>query len=100
MSSKRTVDVQIRGREFKIRTDEDDESMHRVAALLDQALLKVEQHTGTVDSLDVALLTALNLARELIEAREAGESAPSAPVEGLAELIDRVESTLDAAAPA
>ena len=34
----------------------------------------VEERTGTVDSLDVALLTALNLARELVEIRERGRS--------------------------
>ena len=67
MAEKSSVAVTIRGKEFRIRTDSDAAQLQRVAALLDQALAKVERKTGTVDSLDVALLTGLNLARELIE---------------------------------
>ena len=61
MAAKSAVAVTIRGKEFRIRTDADAEELQRVAALLDQALAVVERKTGTVDSLDVALLTGLNV---------------------------------------
>jgi cell division protein ZapA (FtsZ GTPase activity inhibitor) len=67
---KRSVSVWIRGQEFRIRSDEEQESLQRVARYLDETMQKVEERTGTADSLDVALLTALNLARELVSIRE------------------------------
>ena len=70
MAAKATVSVRIRGQEFRIRSDDDEESLQRVAGYLDETMKTVEKRTGTVDSLDVALLTALNLARELVRLRE------------------------------
>jgi cell division protein ZapA (FtsZ GTPase activity inhibitor) len=67
---KRAVAVQIRGQEFRILSDDDEGWLQRVAGYLDETMATVEERTGTVDSLDVALLTALNLARELVEIRE------------------------------
>ena len=97
MASKPTVSVRIRGREFRIRSDEDEESLQRIAGYLDQTMDTVAKRTGTVDSLDVALLTALNLARELVRIREAGSPARNAIApERLRSLIDRVEGTLGA----
>ena len=43
-----------------------------VAEYLDETMSRVEERTGTVDSLSVALLTALNLAREVLEQVAAG----------------------------
>ena len=70
MANKSTVSVRIRGQEFRIRSDDDEESLQRIAGYLDDTMKTVEKRTGTVDSLDVALLTALNLARELVRLRE------------------------------
>ena len=78
MASKATVSVRIRGQEFRIRSDDDEESLQRVAGYLDETMKTVERRTGTVDSLDVALLTALNLARAAPRTREIkNERAPT-----------------------
>jgi len=96
--TRRSVAVRIRGREFRIRTEDDEESLQRVAGLLDETFAKVEQRTGTIDSLDVALLTALNLARELLELRESRGGSGLAPGR-LQALIELAESGLQAPAP-
>ena len=97
MASRRSVAVRIRGQEFRIRTEDDEESLHRVARLLDETFAKVEERTGTIDSLDVALLTALNLARELLELRESHAGAsPDLVPERLRALIELAESGLQA----
>jgi cell division protein ZapA len=88
---RRSVSVQIRGREFRIRSDDDEESLRRVARHLDETMARVEQKTGTVDSLGVALLTALNLAREVMELR-AGQT--EGDPERLRELIELAEAAL------
>jgi cell division protein ZapA len=96
MVPKRAVSVRIRGQEFRIVSDDDEAWLQRVAGYLDSTMATVEERTGTVDSLDVALLTALNLARELVEVRERepGEN-PKAPEAGrLRDLIELAESAL------
>ena len=95
MASKATVSVRIRGQEFRIRSDEDEESLQRVAGYLDETMKTVEKRTGTVDSLDVALLTALNLARELVRLREGRALVETAiPPDRLCSLTDRIEAAL------
>ena len=95
MASKQTVIVTIRGKEFRVLGDEDAESLQRVAGYLDETMTTVEQRTGTVDSLDVALLTALNLARELVRHREGRARVDGgAPPARLRSLVDRVEAAL------
>jgi cell division protein ZapA (FtsZ GTPase activity inhibitor) len=95
VAEKASITVRLRGREFRIRGDDDEASLQRVAKHLDDTMARLEQRTGRVDSLDVALLTALNLAREVIELRE-GRSASHVDSRRLRSLIERVESALPA----
>ena len=93
MAPKRAVTVRIRGQEFRVLSDDDEAWLQRVAGYLDETMARVEERTGTVDSLDVALLTALNLARELVEIRErepiANAKGPEASrLRGLIELAE------------
>jgi len=100
VSSKPVVSVTIRGQEFRIRTDDDEASLQRVASYLDDTMATVEQRTGTVDTLQVALLSALNLARELVELRERGgaqgPSAPGIDPNRIESLIELAESAVEA----
>ena len=100
MSTKPVVAVNIRGQEFRIRTDGDAASLQRVARYLDDTMATVEKKTGTVDSLQLALLSGLNLARELVELRERA-GAPGSPAAGVdpdrfKSLIELAESALEA----
>jgi cell division protein ZapA (FtsZ GTPase activity inhibitor) len=100
VSAKPVVTVNIRGQEFRIRTDDDEASLQRVAHYLDETMATVERQTGTVDSLQLALLSALNLARELVELRERGggrgPSAPGIDPDRIESLIEFAESALEA----
>jgi cell division protein ZapA (FtsZ GTPase activity inhibitor) len=87
VSEKRSLAVRIRGQEFKIRSDESPEFLAQVAEIVDATMRRIEQRTGAIDTLDVAMLTALNLAREVIEARKGRPSAPR-----LRALIERAEA--------
>jgi cell division protein ZapA len=93
VSEKRSVAVRIRGREFRIRSDEDSEALQRIARHVDETMLRVEQRTGTVDSQDVALLAALNLAREVVKARDL-KTARGVDSKRLRALIELAESAL------
>ncbi len=96
--AKRSVSVRIRGHEFRVRSDDDEAALQRVAGYLDETMAKVEEKTGTVDSLSVAMLTALNLAREVVELRE-GRLGIGGDPQRLRSLIDLAESALEVRSP-
>lgn len=79
---RRTVTVHIAGRDYRVVTDADARWLEGVAGRVDEAMALVRERTETVDSLDVAVLTALNLARELMYAREVGELPETASALG------------------
>lgn len=99
--AKRSVAVRIGGQEYRILSEADEASLHRVASYVDDSMARIRSRTGAVDSLDVAVLTALNLARDLLATRESdgpGDTAGIRP-ERLRALIDAVEATTAGAAP-
>jgi cell division protein ZapA len=93
LAARRSVSVRIRGKEFRVLTDGDEAALQRVAGLLDETMARVERHTGAVDSLDVAMLAALNLARELLELREGGALVGPDGAR-LRSLVEQAESAL------
>lgn len=88
MSEKRSLAVRIRGQEFRIRSDESPEVLQQIAEIVDTTMKRIEERTGAIDTLDVAMLTALNLAREVAEARR----ARPASLPRLRALIERAEA--------
>jgi cell division protein ZapA (FtsZ GTPase activity inhibitor) len=72
VSPKRTVPVTIQGRHYRIRAEGDAGGVERAAELLDETMTKVRARSGTADSVDIAVLAALNLANALTADR-AGE---------------------------
>ena len=64
------VEVRIAGRAYRIRSDADPAWLQRVARQVDEAMTLIRDRTETVDTLEIAVLTALNLAREILLLRE------------------------------
>jgi cell division protein ZapA (FtsZ GTPase activity inhibitor) len=99
--ARRAVQVKIQGRTYKIRAEgeADAASVGRAAALLDETIERVRLRAGTVDSVDIAMLAALNVANSLVLEREArtGNSVADARVTAL---IDLVEEALGSGAGA
>ena len=91
-SDRRSVAVRIAGHDYKIRSDGDDDALVRIAGYVDRAMQRVRERTGTVDSLDVAVLTCLNLSREILALHE--HRSGGIPDEKLRILIERVESVV------
>jgi cell division protein ZapA len=94
-----SVSVRLRGREFRVRGEEDPGQLQRVAGYLDETMARVEEKTGAVDSLGVAMLTALNLAREVVEFRDRQGSSAGADPRRLRALIELAEASLDSPPP-
>ena len=63
------VMVKIYDREYALRTDGDPALLRKICLSLDQRMKAVADSSGTVDTLKVAILTALSLANELSRAQ-------------------------------
>ncbi len=94
--SARSISVTIAGNEYKIRHDGEGDGawLERVAREVDSAMAKIRERTGTVDTRDLAVLTALNLARELLDARRTGFAAGDRAL--MRELIELAEAEVEA----
>lgn len=95
--AKNVVEIRIGGRDYRLRSDANENWLQGVAEYVDESMGKIRSLTDSVDSLDVAVLTALNIARELIELRENGPGKAAriaVEPERMAALIDVAESAL------
>jgi len=92
LSQKQTVPVTIQGRAYRIRADGDPASVQRAALLLDETMTKVRTRSGTADSVDIAVLAALNLANTLASDRASGTA-----IEGLEHRIEELAQLVEAA---
>lgn len=90
---KRTVEVRIQGRAYRIRADGNADAVRRAAALLDETMERVRLRAGTVDSIDIAVLAALNIANSLVSERESG-SGVALPDERIADLVELIEAAM------
>ncbi len=97
---KNSVSIELGGKEYRLRSDADEERLQQVASYVDSSMQKVRDRTGMVDSLDIALLAALNLAREVLQLRESTRGAPESGIDPgrLRDLIELVETEIGAAA--
>jgi cell division protein ZapA (FtsZ GTPase activity inhibitor) len=96
VAARRTIPVQIQGQEYRVRGDGDPGAVRRAASLVDETMARVRERTRTVDSLDAALLAALNLANRLLVLSGESDAAAVADPRRLADLIDSVEFELAA----
>lgn len=96
-SDKPAVSITLAGKEYRIRSDASEEWLQQVASHVDQALQNIRERTDTVDSLDIALLAALNLAREVLHLRgQVPAGAEAVSDVRLRDLIEQVEMELPA----
>ncbi|MEB2345548.1 MAG: cell division protein ZapA [Deltaproteobacteria bacterium] len=93
MAGKRSIAIRVLGQEIRIRTDAHPSELQRVASLVDETMGRLRDRTGAVDSRELAMMTAVNLARALLVER-AGRHSESALAPRLRELTERVETLL------
>jgi cell division protein ZapA (FtsZ GTPase activity inhibitor) len=91
--AKRSIAIRVLGQEYRVRTDADAHELQRVAGLVEETMARLRDRTGAVDSLDLAMMTAVNLARDLLAERGARRSG-SATSERIRSLADRIEAAL------
>jgi cell division protein ZapA (FtsZ GTPase activity inhibitor) len=94
-----SITVRLLGQDYRVTSDGDATSQEQVqaaAAVVDETMRRLRERTGTVDTLHVAVLAALNVAHRYITQREAGGGrlAPGEALdpERMRALIELVES--------
>ena len=72
------VQITIRGRQYTVRSDEEDVDLQEIALYVDRGMADVAQRAATFDDYTVAMLAAMNIASDYARfrtslARELGE---------------------------
>jgi cell division protein ZapA (FtsZ GTPase activity inhibitor) len=94
MSGRSTIEVRILGQDYRVVSDgssSSEEQVEAAATLVDETMRRIRDRTGTVDTAQVAVLTALNVANRLLAQRDertAGEPLDPDRIRGLIELVE------------
>ncbi len=87
--------VTIYGQTYHLRGNEDPAYLTQLASLVDRKMREVVEATGTAETLKVAILAALNIADECLQA-DRGDVAPtdSGTEERLARMVTMLDEAL------
>ncbi len=67
MGKERLVEIKVFGHVYTVKTDTDEDHIQKVAQYVNEKMDEVIKNTKSVSSLNVAILTALNIADDLIK---------------------------------
>ena len=84
---KRSIEVEIFGHRYTLKSEFPEEQVKEVAEYVDGKMKEVAQGTKSVDSLHIAILTALNIAQDYLQARGNTEQL----LQQIEEKTDRLE---------
>ncbi|HMK52342.1 MAG TPA: cell division protein ZapA [Thermodesulfobacteriota bacterium] len=70
MGKEQLVEIKVFGQTYTVKTDAEEEYIKEVAKYVNDKMEEVLKKTKTVSTLNVAILTALNIADDLIKEKE------------------------------
>ena len=70
MENERLVEIQVLGQTYTVKTDSEEVHIQAVARYVNEKAEEILKKTKSVSSLNVAILTALNIADDLLKERE------------------------------
>jgi len=70
MGKERSIDIKVFGQTYTVKTDAEEEHIQQVARYVNEKIDEVLKKTRSVSTLNVAILTALNIADDLLKERE------------------------------
>ena len=70
MGNERLVEIKVLGQTYTVRTDSDENHIQEVARYVNEKIEEILRKTKSVSSLNVAILTALNIADDLLKEKE------------------------------
>ena len=66
----RLVEIKVFGQTYTVKTDAEEEHVKEIARYVNEKMDEVLKKTKSVSSLNIAILTALNIADDLLKERE------------------------------
>jgi cell division protein ZapA len=70
MKEERVVEIKVFGQTFSVKTDAEEDHLQAVAQYVNEKMEEVLKKTRSVSTLNVAILTALNIADDLLKEKE------------------------------
>jgi cell division protein ZapA len=70
MGQERLVEIKVFGQTYTVKTEAEEDHIQKVAQYVNEKMDEVLKKTRSISSLNVAILTALNLADDLLKERE------------------------------
>lgn len=70
MGEERVIEIRVFGQTFSVKTDAEEEYIQTVAQYVNEKMEEVLRKTRSVSTLNVAILTALNIADDLLKEKE------------------------------
>lgn len=90
------ANVDIFGQRLGLRTEGDGTRLHELARFVDLRMQEVAERSSSVDTVKIAILTALNIADELFEERETDQDDRQKKLERKAQkLVTRLEEAMN-----
>jgi cell division protein ZapA len=87
--------VEIFGQKLGLKAEGEAERLHELARFVDGRMREVADRTSSVDTVKVAVLTALNIADELFQEREKDQDARQRELDTQAQgLVAKLEQAL------
>jgi cell division protein ZapA len=81
---KRSIEIEIFGHRYQLKSEVPEAQVKRVADYVDGKMREVAQGTTSVDSLHIAILTALHIAQDYLQEKGSNEK-----------LLQRIEEKAD-----
>jgi cell division protein ZapA len=70
MGKERSVEIKVFGQTYTVKTDAEEDHIQEVARYVNEKIDEVLKKTRSVSTLNVAILTALNIADDLLREKE------------------------------
>lgn len=70
MANEKTFEIKVFGQTFSVKSDADEEHIKAVANYVNEKMEEILKKTRSVSTLNVAILTALNIADDLLKERQ------------------------------
>lgn len=70
MGKERSIEIKVFGQTYTVKTDAEEDHIQEVAKYVNEKMSEVLKNTRSVSTLNVAILTALNIADDLLKERE------------------------------
>ena len=86
--------IQIYGKAYSLKTSSSEVDAEGVAAYVDSRMKELANARNKTSTLDLAILTALNIAQELLELKKQSEEKSNAEDEKIRQLVSALDKEL------